>query len=154
MAGNAALLLAALNPLPRYTSVVVLKDRAGFVKMAIRTGAALVPVWGFGENNLYENLAIDWPWAQRWQRRIQKAVAFAPLVVSGRGVFSYSGGLVPRRRPITVVFGTAIDVGDPDPNPTAERVRELHERYKAAVQELFRNYRDIYDPKAADIQFI
>lgn len=59
-------------------------------------------MWGFGENNLYENMAIDSPTIRRWQQRIQRALTFAPLLVAGRGVFSYTGGLMPRRRPITV----------------------------------------------------
>jgi hypothetical protein len=137
-----------------FTSTVVLKDRAGFVKMALRTGAALVPVWGFGENNLYENLAVNWPFLQRWQRRIQKIISVAPLMVSGRGVFSYAGGLIPRRRPITVVFGAPIHVGKPNPNPSQEQIQKFHKEYKEAVLELFRRYRDIYDPKARDIVFV
>ena len=137
-----------------YTSKVVLKDRAGFVKVAIRAGASLVPVWGFGENNLYENIAIGHPWIQKWQRRIQRVLTFAPLMVQGRGVFSYSSGLVPHRRPISVVVGAPIDVGPADPNPAPERVREIHALYKKAILELFEKYRDIYDPKAKDIVMI
>jgi hypothetical protein len=113
-----------------------------------------VPVWGFGENNLYENLAADSPYLQRWQRRIQKAITVAPLMVSGRGVFSYGGGLVPRRRPITVVVGAPIHVDEPDPNPSKEQIEKLHKKYKAAVSELFHRYRDIYDPKARDVVFV
>ena len=137
-----------------YTSKVVLKDRAGFVKVAIRAGASLVPVWGFGENNLYENMAVGHPWIQKWQRRIQRVLTFAPLMVQGRGVFSYSSGLVPHRRPISVVVGAPIDVGPADPEPSREKVQAIHKRYKAAVVELFERYRDIYDPKAADIVMV
>ena len=137
-----------------YTSKVVLKDRAGFVKVAIRSGASLVPVWGFGENNLYENMAVGHPWIQKWQRRIQRVLTFAPLMVQGRGVFSYSSGLVPHRRPISVVVGTPIDVGPADPQPSREKVQKIHTRYKKAVLELFEQYRDIYDPKAQDIEMV
>jgi 2-acylglycerol O-acyltransferase 2 len=45
-----------------YSSKVVLNSRYGFVKVAIKAGANLVPMWGFGENNLYENMAIGHPW--------------------------------------------------------------------------------------------
>ena len=41
-----------------YDAKVVLKTRKGFVRVAITNGASLVPMWGFGESNLYENLAF------------------------------------------------------------------------------------------------
>lgn len=137
-----------------FTSKVVLKDRAGFVKIALRTGAALVPMWGFGENNLYENLAVNSPNLRRWQRRIQRIISFAPLLVAGRGVFSYSGGLIPHRRPITVVVGEPIFVGEAESEPSMERIAKYHKMYKEAVLELFDTYKDIYDPKAEPIQFV
>merc|ERR1711957_450309 len=136
-----------------YTSKVVLKSRAGFVKIALQTGASLVPVWGFGENNLYENLAAGSPGLLRWQRKIQQVISFAPLLVAGRGVFSYSGGMLPRRRVISVVVGEPIHVGNPEPNPTNEQITEMHNKYKEAVLDLFAKYKDIYDPKAQPIEF-
>ena len=48
-------------------------------------------MWGFGENNLYENMAIDSPTIRRWQQRIQRALTFAPLLVAGAG--GRGGGL-------------------------------------------------------------
>lgn len=38
---------------------LVLKRRKGFIKLAIRNGADLVPVLGFGENDLYEQFQPD-----------------------------------------------------------------------------------------------
>jgi len=137
-----------------HVSKVVLKSRAGFVKIAMQTGANLVPVWGFGENDLYDNLAAGSPTIIKWQRKIQRMISFAPLIVAGRGVFSYSGGLLPHRRPISVVIGKPIPVGAPNPNPTSEQINEVHTKYKQAVVELFNKYRDVYDPKAEDIEFI
>ena len=37
--------------------LILIRSDPGFVKIALQTGASLVPTWGFGENNLYENLA-------------------------------------------------------------------------------------------------
>ena len=62
----------------------------------------------------------------KWQRRIQQVLSFAPLLVAGRGVFSYSGGLLPHRRPITVVIGDPIDVGKAVKEPSDARVAEVH----------------------------
>lgn len=135
-------------------SKVVLKERAGFIKIALTSGASLVPVWGFGENNLYENLAVKSPSVRKFQRRLQKAISFAPLIMEGRGVFSYSGGLIPHRRPITVVVGDPIHTGKPDPNPSNERIAEVHKQYQEAVTKLFNSYKDIYDPKAEPLEFV
>merc|ERR1712196_370913 len=135
-------------------SKVVLKERAGFVKVAIRTGASLVPMWGFGENNLYENLAIKSVTMRKWQRRIQRVLSVAPLLVAGRGVFSYSGGLIPHRRPISVVVGAPIDVGPADPEPSDERLHQVHDQYMQAVKSLFERFKEIYDPKAEPIEFV
>jgi hypothetical protein len=83
-----------------------------------------------------------------------KAISFAPLLMEGRGVFSYSGGLIPHRRPITVVVGDPIHLGKPDPNPSPERIAEVHAQYKAAVCRLFDRHKDIYDPKAEPLEFV
>lgn len=136
-----------------YSSKVVLKTRAGFVKIALRSGASLVPIWAFGENNIFENLAVGSAAIQNLQRKIQKILTFAPVMVAGRGVFSYSGGILPHRRPITVVFGAPIAV-EQDPEPSPEKVQKVHEQYKAAVLLLFNSLKDIYDPRAEPIQYI
>lgn len=41
-----------------------------------------------------------------------------------------------------------------DLNPDREKVQKYHKMYKDAILELFNNYRDIYDPKAKDIEFV
>ena len=74
--------------------------------------------------------------------------------MEGRGVFSYSGGLIPHRRPITAVVGDPITTGKPDPNPSNERIAEVHKQYQDAVRKLFDRYKDIYDPKAEPLEFV
>eukprot|EP00811_Abedinium_folium_P034062 NODE_6977_length_1619_cov_13.101206.p1 GENE.NODE_6977_length_1619_cov_13.101206~~NODE_6977_length_1619_cov_13.101206.p1 ORF type:complete len:482 (+),score=74.73 NODE_6977_length_1619_cov_13.101206:22-1446(+) len=135
-------------------SKVVVKNRLGFVKIALMTGASLVPVWGFGENNLYESLTAKSPTLRGWQQRVQKAISFAPVLVEGRGIFSYSGGLIPHRRPITAAVGEPVHVGKPDPNPSNERIQEVHELYMEAIATLFNGLKDIYDPKADPLEFL
>lgn len=135
-------------------SKLVLKTRKGFVKMALRTGASLVPMYGFGENNLYENLAVESQRIRYWQRRIQRILTFAPLLVAGRGVFSYSGGFIPHRRPISVVVGEPIPVGQPVKEPSQKQIDEVHAKYKEAVIRIFETYKGIYDPKAEPIEFV
>ena len=91
---------------------------------------------------------------RKWQRRIQRVISVAPLLVTGRGVFSYSGGLIPHRRPISVVVGEPIDLGPPDPNPSVERIEQVQKQYLEAVRALFERHKDIYDPKAEPVEFV
>eukprot|EP01061_Rhynchopus_euleeides_P013427 TRINITY_DN23447_c1_g2_i1.p2 TRINITY_DN23447_c1_g2~~TRINITY_DN23447_c1_g2_i1.p2 ORF type:complete len:516 (+),score=228.06 TRINITY_DN23447_c1_g2_i1:60-1607(+) len=139
----------ALHAAP-HTNKIALKDRMGFVKIALRTGASLVPMYSYGENSLYENLSADRPRLLAWQRRIQKLLTFAPLLVAGRGVFSYSGGLIPHRRPITLVIGEPVSFGKKE-NPTNEEVEAAHAKYIEVLRDLFNRYRNIYDPRCEDL---
>jgi len=86
-----------------------LKSRKGFVKVALENGASLVPVFGFGENELYEQVENpEGSWIRNVQNQLQLRLGFALPVFSGRGVFQYNYGLLPHRRPIDVVFGKPI----------------------------------------------
>lgn len=55
----------------------VLKKRKGFVKLAIRQGADLVPVMAFGENDLYDQFdAKRNPWIHKGQMVVKKLMGF------------------------------------------------------------------------------
>jgi 2-acylglycerol O-acyltransferase 2 len=43
------------------TADLTLKRRLGFIKIAIREGADLVPVFSFGENDIYDQLSVSAP---------------------------------------------------------------------------------------------
>lgn len=60
-----------------YTLSLVLKRRKGFVKLAIRTGADLVPTLAFGENDLYDQLdSSDHPYIHKIQMLVKKFMGF------------------------------------------------------------------------------
>lgn len=73
-----------------------------FCCMSHRT--PLVPVISFGETDVYDQLNNpegSWlRWAQELCRRV---TGIAPVALLGRGLFQYSFGVVPLRRPVTTV---------------------------------------------------
>lgn len=77
--------------------IVYLKKRRGFVKLALETGASLVPVYSFNENNTFnltENKMLD-----GFKKKFQAIFGISfPLVTN----------VIPKSAPITVVVGAPI----------------------------------------------
>ncbi len=120
---------------PRQEEVkLILKERKGFVKMALRNGTAIVPTFSFGETGIY-NYVPNPPGSRmrRFQDWFQKHFLFPPAMFNGRGLFQYSFGLMPHRRPINVVVGAPIEVAERIAEPTAEDVERLHAEYVDAL---------------------
>lgn len=133
----------SLHTSPNQISLV-LKNRKGFVKMALKHGAQLVPTFSFGEAQIYT--VVDNPkgsWLRNLQEKFRHLIGFAPVFFFGRGVFNYSLGLIPRRRPIYVVTGSPIKVPK-SPNPTVEEIEQVHAEYTAALKQLYNKYNPVY----------
>ncbi|KAJ3410019.1 hypothetical protein HDV05_004126 [Chytridiales sp. JEL 0842] len=100
---------------------LVLKNRKGFVKLALMTGSSLVPVLCFGENELYE----------RHDTAFARAMSKVTYLI-GRSHFpvvtGQYGTLFPKKTVLTTVFGPPIDVELAD-KPTQEQIDELHRKY-------------------------
>eukprot|EP00123_Amoebidium_parasiticum_P009330 comp19400_c0_seq2/m.22454 comp19400_c0_seq2/g.22454 ORF comp19400_c0_seq2/g.22454 comp19400_c0_seq2/m.22454 type:complete len:410 (-) comp19400_c0_seq2:96-1325(-) len=128
------------------TNALTLNKRKGFVKFAMKNGASLVPVFGFGENNLWHQVPNPPGSAVRdFQLKMTKYLGFTTPLLFGRGIFQYRWGLVPHRRPVNVVVGRPIDCGEPNPNPTQAEIDAMHEKYVKALQELYYENCDKYD---------
>lgn len=123
---------------------LILRDRKGFVKMALRTGADLVPVLSFGENDLYDQLSPkQYPLVHHVQMFILKVFKFTLPAMHGRGVLNYDVGLMPYRRPVNVVVGKPIRIDAAHgPNPPQEEIDRLHELYVHEIQRLWDTYKD------------
>ena len=69
-----------------YQLRLVLKRRKGFVKLAIQTGADLVPVLAFGENDIYEQLDTnEHPYVHKMQMLVKKFMGFTVPLFHARG---------------------------------------------------------------------
>lgn len=136
-----------------HTNALTLTKRKGFVKLALEAGAPLVPVYAFGETNVYDNLAAGKPKLQRFLLKMQKTVGFALPLIHGRGYFNYHFGILPHRRPIVVVVGQPLEVPK-IPHPTHAEVDEWHGKYVEALKELFVSNKDAYDLKSTGLQIV
>ena len=125
-----------------YSLRLVLKRRKGFIKLAIRTGADLVPVLAFGENDLYDVISSDsHPLVYKGQMLVKKVLGFTVPLFHARGVFNYDVGLMPYRRPLNVVVGRPIKVIQQH-EPESSYVDEMHTRYVGELQRIWEEWKD------------
>ena len=97
---------------------LILRERKGFVKLAMRHGADLVPTFSFGETSLFNFVSEDFnclhfahsikffssqlpnpegSYIRRFQMWFQKNFVYPPSIFYGRGLFQYNFGLIPFR---------------------------------------------------------
>eukprot|EP00472_Partenskyella_glossopodia_P005476 CAMPEP_0197522360 /NCGR_PEP_ID=MMETSP1318-20131121/7526_1 /TAXON_ID=552666 /ORGANISM="Partenskyella glossopodia, Strain RCC365" /LENGTH=301 /DNA_ID=CAMNT_0043074725 /DNA_START=162 /DNA_END=1068 /DNA_ORIENTATION=- len=117
---------------------VVLLGRKGFVKMALKHKASLVPTYAFGQNDTFTIDKKSGFWIRNW---LQRKFKISIPVFWGR-----MGGPVPHRKKIYVAVANPVKMpakveldenGDPDPRV----VDEYHRKYVFALQELFESYK-------------
>lgn len=136
----------SLDALP-HTLRLVLKRRKGFIKLAIRTGADLVPVLAFGENDLYEQVRSDQhPLIHRFQMLIKHTMGFTIPLFHARGVFNYDVGLMPYRRPLNIVVGCPIEVVQQQNRDKIDDdyIDYLHAKYVQELARLWEQWKDVY----------
>ena len=160
-AGNAALVVPggaaeALDAHPGMHSLT-LNRRQGFFRIALQHGASLVPIYSFGENDLYEQAPNnDGTLLRRIQNILLKYIGFATPLYSGAGC---SGGsmplsFIPARVPVVTV------IGDPIPcpciaNPTSDDIDKVRVLYIQKLQEIFKQFADKYAPqRSGDLEIV
>lgn len=128
---------------------LILQGRKGFIKMALRTGADLVPVLAFGENDLYDQLSPKaYPLVHKFQMLTLKIFKFTVPAMHGRGVLNYDVGLMPYRTPVNIVIGKPIRVDGAYGNqPDQADIDRYHELYVQEVERLWETYKDQFAPE-------
>ncbi|KAI9717330.1 MAG: hypothetical protein M1812_004857 [Candelaria pacifica] len=133
----------SLDARPR-TLRLVLQRRKGFVKLAIREGADLVPVLSFGENDLYDQLSqVSHPLVHKLQLLFKKLMGFTIPLFHARGIFNYDVGMMPYRRPINVVVGRPIKIIQ-QAIPDEGYVDEIHEMYSKELERIWHEWKDVF----------
>ncbi|XP_040829753.1 2-acylglycerol O-acyltransferase 3-like [Ochotona curzoniae] len=120
-----------------------LQNRKGFVRLALRHGASLVPVYSFGENDTFKTKTFPKnSWQYLCQVTFKKFTRISPCIFWGRNLFSSnSWGLLPLARPITTVVGAPIPVPQLSA-PTEEQVDHYHRLYMEALERLFEEHKE------------
>jgi Diacylglycerol acyltransferase len=120
---------------------ILLRERIGLIKLAIRTGADLVPCYVFGNTKLlscWSGHGI--PGARGVLEKISRRVGFALVLPYGR-----CGLPIPRRTPIFAVAGRAIaTVHLQKEEPTDAEIHDIQEQLIAAMQGLFDRHKHLY----------
>lgn len=128
-----------------------LKNRKGFIRLAIQNGASLVPAIAFGENNIFEQ--IQYPTGSLC-RRIQDLFKWytgvSPVLFNGRGFLQYNFGFIPRRHPITMVIGTPIPL-ETNIDPSNKEINEIHTIFCKQLTELFETHKSKYVANSENI---
>ncbi|CAF1609588.1 unnamed protein product [Didymodactylos carnosus] len=129
----------ALDAHPSSNYILTLKNRKGFVKIALANGASLVPVFSFGENDLYEQVANPRGSKLRTlQTILQKKMGYSLPLFNGRGIFQYKVGLLPNRHPIDAYVGEPIELPKLAPEQITPHVVDgYHKKYMDALTRLF-----------------
>ena len=155
------------------------------MKRALKHGSYLVPTFSFGELSLFSNMLLNpkGSFVRNLQEKICDKITWPfPILFSGRGIFQYSFGLLPKRHPITVVgklipiieitkgdkhmedqytyyacfyiaVGKPISVLQTD-HPTQELIDSTHEAYVQALKELYEEYNPVYGDPKVPLHFI
>ena len=130
---------------------LVLNSRKGFVKLAIRQGADLVPVLAFGENDLYEQIDSEaHPWIHKTQMLVKKMAGFTVPLFHARGIFNYDVGMMPYRKAVNIVVGRPIQVvqqGQHDGRVQEDYLDEVHANYVEELRRLWEEHKDTFASK-------
>uniref|UniRef100_A0A8C9WTB4 Monoacylglycerol O-acyltransferase 2 n=1 Tax=Scleropages formosus TaxID=113540 RepID=A0A8C9WTB4_SCLFO len=132
-----------------------LANKKGFVKLAMEHGAHLVPVFSFGENELFDQVENPRGTWLRWiQERLQRVMGISLPLFHARGVFQYSFGLMPYRKPIHTVVGKPIRI-QRNKNPSDDELDDLHELYIDQLCKLFEEHKGHYGiPEDRHLTFV
>jgi len=109
---------------------IVVEKRKGMCKIALECGTDLVPVYGFGNNQMFPVLSGR----KSLLAKLSKTLNVTVMTWAGR--FGIPFSFVPTKHPQLVAVGKPIPVEQCE-KPSQEQIDELHGKYSVAIRELF-----------------
>ena len=121
---------------------VLLKERVGMIKLAIRTGADLKPCYLFGNTKLLGCwMGEGLPNGRNFLEKVSRKVGFALILVYGR-----FGLPIARRLPVVAVIGKGIPTHQIQcEEPTMEQIEKIQTQLLDEMQTIFDRYKGLYD---------
>lgn len=115
----------------------------GFVRLAMKHGVPLLPIYAFGENQLFATSK----WTRQLNRGCYRRLRMGSVVVHGLGGVPCTP-LLPnplllpsREKALHGRWGRPVDVGKANDSPSDEQVREVFERYVEELTRMFDEYK-------------
>merc|ERR1711862_747269 len=113
---------------------IVVEKRKGFCKIALQCGTDLVPVYGFGNNQMFPVLSGR----ESLMAKLSAMLNVTLMAWVGRWGVPYS--FVPVKHPQLVAVGKPIPVEQCD-SPSQDQIDDLHAKYCTAIRELFEKHK-------------
>ncbi|CAI5464800.1 unnamed protein product [Closterium sp. Yama58-4] len=110
--------------------VLFLKRRLGFVRLAVESNVPIIPVFSFGQKDVYSH----WFPRSSFHTALSRKLMFAPMLIWGRW-----GTPIPHQKPMTLVVGKPIPV--PDAGSVDAAVEKMHAEFIAAVENLYEQHK-------------
>lgn len=101
----------------------------GFVRQALKHGVPLLPIYNFGENQLYD--------VPSWSRTLSKFLKKQLSIGFPVGIGRWGLPFVPKKQELSIRVGNLVEVGAAVADPAEERVVEVFRLYCAELQRLF-----------------
>ncbi|KAL4421076.1 hypothetical protein ABPG77_001371 [Micractinium sp. CCAP 211/92] len=124
----------------RGQEVAYLRKRHGFVRLALQAGAPLLPVFCFGQTDLYSycRLFFDWPRnlipQAQWASFVRR-IGYVPMLIWG-----WCGSFMPKQVPMYIVVGKPITVPRIE-EPTQEQVEEYLGKFITSMERMFKEHK-------------
>ncbi|XP_065182883.1 acyl-CoA wax alcohol acyltransferase 1-like [Sycon ciliatum] len=118
-------------------SKLAIRKRKGFIRIALETGSPVVPVYGFGENDLFDQPKSKY--ILSFQRYCTERFGLSLPFFQGNEL----ARMLPHRRPVTTVVGEPMVVPQVE-KPTAEIVDHWHAMYLEKLSNLFDMHKEKY----------
>ena len=120
---------------------ILLKERIGLIKLAIRTGADISPCYLFGNTKLLNCWAGEGvPGLTYVLEKLSRKFGFAIILIYGRFFLP-----IPFRKPVLAVLGRPIETHQIKcENPTPEQIQMIQKKLLSEMERVFDTYKPLY----------